>query len=216
MRAPWDWDGLALAIDLLNAAISQEVRVGDARVAIIDRDSARLVRDAAEAWQRDYADPGRVGLTKVLAWLDEAPEDWPFTGADIAAMIRAGCPDWHSPGGGAPHRDAREVVEWLESRSWGSDVADTNARHYAEAIRANFNMPKRQPEAMAHWARMGLKSGDICNREGDLLDLNGQPFGQGHFWLTKDQAARAAVFGWMLEEGLLPSAHAPDLVAVKR
>lgn len=179
----WDWDGLARSIDLLNAAISQEVRVGDARVVILNRDSARYVRDAAEAWVKDYGKPTkRSTLDGILAWLDEAPEDWPWTGADIAAMIREGCPDWQSPGGAS------------------------KAPPLAGDGRTTLEL----------WASRGLFPGDMINEEGDLLGLDGRLRERGTIIIRKDQAARAAVFGWMLHEGYLPSAQSPDHVVVQR
>lgn len=175
-----DWDGLALSIDLLNAAIAQDVQVGNARVVILNRDSARHVRDAAESWVRDYGLPRSPSVS--LASVREQA----FT----------------------------EVVDWLEEQDWET----VSAQFVADCLRERFELPPPPPpeSPMSRWAHTGLKAGDICSRDGHLLNKDGSPVGNGSFWLTKDQARRAAVFGWMLDEGLLPSAHAPDLVAVKR
>lgn len=213
-----DWDGLARSIDQLNSAISQDVRVGDAKVVILNRDAARQVRDAAETWQRSYGN----ALEAVVEWLKDGPPDWPWTSQDIADMIVAGCPPWNAPGVERKPITAMDVVEWLEQRPT-FDAKDA-PRQIAADIRLQFGMDARNHVPLAGdgrttlelWASRGLFPGDMINEDGDLLGADGNLCERGTAIIRKDQAARAAVFGWMLHQGYLPSSESPDHVVVTR
>lgn len=153
--------------------------------------------------------PPTQAVTEILAWLDAAPEDWPWTGQDIAAMIRDGCPDWTSPGVETKPRTVKDVVEWLEQRP--SFEAKDAPRQIAADIRLQFGMDAPLPSLYR-----GLVPGDVCNTDGWLLNADGHPDASGTVWVTRDQAARAAVFGWKLDVDMSPHFHDPNLVAVKR
>lgn len=91
-------------------------------------------------------------VTEILAWLDAAPEDWPFTGADIAQFIRNGCQPWTETGSAqrltGPARSLaesegriaalQEVAEWIEEQDWET----VPASFVADCVREQFDIPK--------------------------------------------------------------------------
>lgn len=203
----WNWKALALAIDHVNAGISQDIRVGGIKVVFLPRDAAQLVRDAAEAWQRDYGRPVlNATIDGVLAWLDEAPADWPFTGADIAQFIRNGCPDWTETDSLRRLQEAAQgdVADWIEEQDWDT----VPASFVAACVREQFGLadPSVPPTmGIDDWRAQGFEPGDVINRDGDLLLGDGSICQRGAVNCTLRQSALAAPFGWIRTGGQLNS-----------
>lgn len=150
--------------------------------------------------------PPTQAVTEILAWLDQAPEDWPFTGADIAQFIRNGCPEWRSTDTmeKIAHAAAEDVANWLDEQDWET----VSASFVADCVREQFGLVDPDaPRVMgaAEWRALGFEPGDVINRNGDLLLGDGHVCSRGAVNCTLRQSILAAPFGWIRTGGQLNS-----------